>query len=66
MATQKQVNYALMLLSKAGYSTKFMDAKFKELGATMRQRSGRVQYWLEGMNITEMSKLIDTLKEKVA
>lgn len=38
--SEKQVRYALHLLDKAGYSTRFMDARFKNLGATMRQRSG--------------------------
>ena len=62
-ATDKQVNFALSLLSKAGYSTKFMNARFKELGATMRERSGSVEDWLRGMNRTQISELIDNLKE---
>lgn len=62
-ATDKQVRYALMLLSKAGYSTRFMDSRFKELGATMRERSGAVEGWLRGKNIAEMSALIDQLKK---
>lgn len=63
MATQKQVNYALMLLGKAGYSTRYMDAQFKTLGATMRQRSGRVEDWVANMNVSEASGLINRLKE---
>lgn len=62
MATEKQVAYALALLDKAGYSTKFMNAKFKELGATLRERSGSVKEWLSGMNRSEISRLIDKLK----
>lgn len=65
-ATTKQVNYALVLLGKCGYSTRFMNAQFKELGASMRERSGSVSAWLAGMNISEISKLIDTLKAKAA
>lgn len=63
MATEKQVNYALYLLNKAGYSTRFMDSHFKELGATMRERSGKVADWLSNMNRVEISRLIDRLKK---
>ena len=62
MPTQKQVSYALYLLKEAGYPTKFMSARFKDLGATMRERSGYVSNWLEGMNSPEISGLIDRLK----
>lgn len=62
-ATEKQVRFALHLLSKAGYSTRYMDAKFKGL-ATMRERSGTVENWLAHMNVAEISSLIDKLKAK--
>lgn len=59
--TDKQIRYAMHLLGKAGYSTRFMNAKFKELGATMSERGGSVEGWLtEHSNI---SGLIDKLKE---
>lgn len=61
-ATEKQIKYALALLAKAGYSTRYMNSKFKELGASMRERSGTVEAWLDGMNVGEISKLIDALK----
>lgn len=61
-ATEKQVRFALFLLSKKGYSTRFMNARFKELGASMRERSGPVEDWLKGMNAAQISRLIDTLK----
>lgn len=61
-ATPKQVSYLLHLLSKAGYSTRFMDSRFKDLGASMRQRSGTVSGWLESMNVAEASSLIEKLK----
>jgi hypothetical protein len=61
-ATTKQISYALSLLGKAGYSTRYMDARYKDLGATMRQRSGAVSDWLAQMNRAEISALIDTLK----
>jgi len=30
----------------------------------MRQRSGTVQAWLEGMSVVEISRLIDRLKQE--
>lgn len=62
MPTEKQIDYALALLDKAGYSTRFMNSSFKSLGASMRQRSGTVRDWLRGMEKTQISALIDTLK----
>lgn len=61
MATDKQIDYALSLLAKKGYSTRFMSAEFKNLGATMRERSGGVRDWLAAMNKTEISSLISRL-----
>lgn len=52
----------MFLLDKAGYSTRYMDARFKELGATMRERSGRVEDWVKGLSSPEASRLIDKLK----
>ncbi len=62
MATDKQVNYAMHLLNKAGYSTRYMDKQFQKLGATMRERSGTVRSWLESMERPRISQLIDQLK----
>lgn len=62
MATQKQVNYVLGLLGKAGYSTRYMDSRFKFLGANMRERSGLVEDWIRGKNNDEIDKLITILK----
>ena len=62
-ATDKQIRYALMLLKDKGFSVRFMDASFKRLGASMRERSGLVVDWLKNKNIAEMSALIDRLKE---
>jgi hypothetical protein len=62
MASPKQVNYILRLLADNGYSTRFMDSRFKALGATMRERSGRVEDWVRSRNSAEASELIDTLK----
>lgn len=63
-ASEKQIKYALYLLDQAGYSTRYMDSRFKGLGATMRERSGRVSDWLADMPMHEISKLIDRLKMK--
>jgi len=63
-ATTKQVNYALHLLGERGYSTRYMDASFKALGASMRQRSGKVADWLGSMDRAEISALIRTLEEE--
>lgn len=63
-ATDKQISFALSLLNKAGYSTRFMDASFKAFGATMRERSGKVSDWLANMNKGEISSLIDSLIKK--
>lgn len=60
-ATRKQINYALALLDKAGYSTRYMDRTFTTLDATMRQRSGLVSDWLAGMSRPQISTLISTL-----
>jgi hypothetical protein len=65
MATEKQVRYALYLLRDAGYSTDRMNSSFRELGARCRERSGRVRAWLEGMEITRASDLIDRLKAEL-
>ena len=62
MATEKQINYALALLAKNGYDIRYMDASYKRLDATMRERNGTVRNWLAGMEQPRISKLIDTLK----
>ncbi len=62
MATQKQVGYIMSLLAQKGYSTKWMNAQFKALGATMRERSGKVEEWVASMSPARASQLIDELK----
>lgn len=63
-ATEKQISYALFLLDKTGYGSRWMNARFKELGATMRERSGRVEDWVRGRSSRELSKIIDMLKRQ--
>jgi len=62
MATEKQVRYTMYLLSTRGFSTRYMNAQFKALGATMRERSGMVQDWVASRGFREISSLIDNLK----
>lgn len=65
MATEKQVNFALILLDKAGYSTRYMNAGFSALGALCAERTGEVSTWLRNMDVARCSSLIETLKKKV-
>jgi hypothetical protein len=60
-ATPKQISYALDLLDRNGFSTRWMDKTFSQLGATMKQRSGKVEDWLAKMTKTEISRLISEL-----
>jgi hypothetical protein len=62
-ATEKQVRYILYLLDKAGYSTKWMNASFSSLGATMRERSGLVEDWVKTLDQGRITKIINTLKD---
>lgn len=64
-ATEKQVRYVMYLLNRAGYSTRYMNAQFKSLGATMRERSGDVEGWVRGLSSVRLSQLIDDLKAEV-
>lgn len=61
-ATDKQIAFALSLLAKRGYSTRFMNAQFKELGATMKERSGLVEDWVRNLGKDGASKLIERLR----
>ena len=61
MATEKQVSYILSLADKKGLSTRFMNSTWKPY-ATMRERSGTVTAFLEGLSNHQASKLIDALK----
>ena len=60
--TDKQADYLLFLLQKNGYSTKWMNAEYKKLGASMRERSGAVQDWIASLDVARASELIDRLK----
>jgi len=65
MATPKQVSYALVLMARAGFPTRYMGREHKELGAGMRERSGSVEGWLQKMSVGDASALIDKLKGMV-
>ena len=60
--SDKQVRYAFVLLEQNGFATRYMNARFRELGATMRERSGTVEHWLRSRTPGEMAALIDQLK----
>lgn len=64
--TEKQIEYALTLLGRAGFSIRFMDRTFAELGAGMRERSGRVRDWVAGKDRDEVSRLIERLQTRIA
>lgn len=61
--TEKQTRYVMFLLKQNGYSTRFMDSRFKALGATMRERSGSVESWVRGLDVGRASELINRLKK---
>lgn len=61
-ATPKQVSYLMVLLARAGYDTRWMSSHYRELGASMRERSGSVSVWLSSLTIGEASALIDRLR----
>jgi len=65
MATEKQISYALALMARAGFRTDWMSAEHKELGAKMRERSGKVVDWLASMDRARISALIDELKSRL-
>lgn len=63
MATEKQVNYLLSLLSRNGYDTRFMNSAYKELGARMNERHGNVSDWLKSLDNGRVDELIKKLKK---
>jgi hypothetical protein len=66
MATEKQVRYLMILLARNGWRTDWMDSSFSALGATMRERSGRVEDWLRHLDVGRASRLIDELKARLS
>lgn len=63
-ATEKQVKYIMALLDKRGYSTRYMNATFKELGARMTERTGSVETWVKSRTVSEASEIIARLQSK--
>lgn len=64
--TEKQIEFAMTLLGRAGFSTRFMDRTFAELGAGMRERSGQVRDWIAAKDRDEVSRLIERLQTRIA
>ena len=63
MTTEKQTRYILLLLAENGYGTGFMNAEFKQLGASMRERTGTVDSWVRSLGVGRVSQLIKKLIE---
>jgi hypothetical protein len=61
MASEKQINYIMVLANKRGLSTRYMDSTWKPY-TMMRERSGTVRAFLEGIDSHRASELIDALK----
>lgn len=59
-ATDKQIRYVKHLLSKNGYDTRYIDSSFKNLGLTMKERSGAI----DDIDFDVAAKIIDALKGK--
>ncbi len=60
-ASKKQLNYLYVLLQKAGWDTTYRNAQWKELGFSMKERSGRVA----DLTSEQASRAISALKEMV-
>lgn len=58
-ATKKQIGYLKHLLRDAGWDENFLNARWKKLGFTMSERSGRV----DDLTKSQASRAIDALKE---
>jgi hypothetical protein len=65
MATDKQIGYIMSLLPKTELSTQWMNSSWKGF-ASMRERSGKVEDFVAGLNAARASELIDYLKSKIA
>jgi hypothetical protein len=65
-ATDKQVAYAMSLMRRAGLDTRFMSGQHRVLGASMRERQGRVEDWLRSLSKWEASEVIDRLLSMVS
>ena len=62
-ATIKQQRFILHLLRQKGFNTRFMDKSFARLGATMRERTGKVTDWVASLDVGRASQVIDQLKK---
>ncbi|MCY4490428.1 MAG: hypothetical protein OXC46_03075 [Thaumarchaeota archaeon] len=61
MASDKQKKYIKYLLGTNGYDTKFMHAKYSNLGVSMKDRSGQVDNWLAKLDQVEANNIIKQL-----
>lgn len=66
MATNRQAEYAKVLLSQAGYSTFTVGREHLAVGAGRRQLGWAVDSWLVTLTARQCSQLIDDLREQLA
>ena len=57
-ATEKQIRYVKILLGKNGMDTRFVGSDWKQFGAKMKERSGKV----DDISFDLAGKVIDALK----
>ena len=61
--TEKQIEFALSLLERCGYSTSFTDERFEDFG--LRCEPGtNVEAWLAELTVPNIKLLIDDLKQR--
>ena len=66
MATERQVRYALYLMERAGYGTRYMRSEHSRLGARCRERRGTVEGWLYSLSTHRCSEVIEQLLAELA
>jgi hypothetical protein len=60
----RQVDYAIFLMRKAGFRVDRMDEEHQVLGATADECTGRVVDWLSSMDHHQISDIVKKLKSR--
>ena len=63
-ATDRQVDYAIYLMRKAGFRVDRVDEEHQVLGTTGDECTGRVVDWLSSMDRHRISDIIKKLKSR--
>lgn len=63
LATEKQIEFALSLLSSRGFGDDLTTERFEEFGLPF-EIGANVESWLASLNIRQISMLIDDLKNR--